>query len=86
MSMGIDDGFWAGVGATVLVVVAGLVTYKIIKKKKPEAIEKARKSAANLGRKTVEIAKGAREAFREGYEGAKATAAGDSAEAAPATA
>ncbi|MFC1462001.1 hypothetical protein ACFLQU_00205 [Verrucomicrobiota bacterium] len=86
MSMAIDDGFWVGVGATALVVVAGLVTYKVLKKKRPQTIEKAKKSAQDLKKKTIDIARGAREAFREGYEGAKSKAAVESAEPAPAKA
>ena len=72
MSIAIDDGFWIGVGATAVAVVAGLVTYKIVKKKKPKVIETARKSVARVKDKTAEIAKGAKEAFGEGYAGVKA--------------
>lgn len=89
MSMAIDDGFWVGVGATVAVVFVGLVTYKVLKKKRPKAIEKVRKSVTDAKAKTAKVAKGAKEAFREGYESAKKkakAAAGPDAETAPATA
>lgn len=72
MSMAIDDGFWIGVGATAVVVLAGLITFKVLKKKKPKVIEKAVKSVADAKKKTAEVAKGAKEAFREGYESTKA--------------
>ena len=75
MSIAIDDGFWIGAGATVVVVVAGLITYKVLKKKKPEVIERAKKSVADVTKKTAAVAKGAKEAFREGYESAKTKAA-----------
>ena len=71
MSIAIDDGFWAGVGATAIVVIAGLITFKVLKKKKPKAIEKVQKSVADAKKKTVDAGKGAKESFHEGYESVK---------------
>ena len=70
--MAIDQGFWIGVGATVVAVAAGLVTYKVLKKKKPEVIQKAKKSVGDVRKKAADVAKGAKEAFREGYESVRA--------------
>ena len=86
MGMVVDDGFWTGVGVTLVIFAGGVVVYKVLKKKKPAMIEKAVKSADSIREKTIQMAKGAREAFREGYESAKAKSAAGDASPAPATA
>ena len=52
------------------VVFAGLVGYKIIKKKKPALLEEGRKKAAAVREKTVEMAASAKKSFQEGYASA----------------
>jgi hypothetical protein len=55
-----------------LLVVAGVafacvVGYKIIKKKRPDVLKKAKKSASDIKKRTSEIIEGAKDSFREGY-------------------
>lgn len=59
--------FEKGILVTVGVVFAGLVGYKIIEKKRPELIEKAKKSVSDAKESASEVLEGARESFREGY-------------------
>jgi len=49
------------------VVFAGAVAYKIITKKNPDMIKKAKKVVSDVRKRTTEIIDGARESFREGY-------------------
>jgi len=61
--MTVEKGLLVAAG----VVFVGLVGYKIIKKKKPDVLEKAKKSASGIKKRTSEIVEGAKESFREGY-------------------
>lgn len=62
----IEEGAVVGI-AGVAVVLAGVIAYKIIKKRKPQLLRDVKKSASGLNKKTSEMAAAAREAFREGY-------------------
>ena len=62
----IDKGLLAIAG----VVLAGFVGYKIIKKKKPEWIEKTKETAANIKDGTLKAIEGAQASFSEGYASA----------------
>lgn len=70
--MSVENGVLIGAGIAAAVVVSGIVTYKILKKKKPEAFRKAKTSIAGVKGMASEIVKGAREAYLEGYAGARA--------------
>ncbi len=59
--------FEKGLLVTASVVFAGLVGYKIIKKKRPDLLKKAKKSVFDIKKRTSEIIEGARASFREGY-------------------
>ena len=59
----IGKGLLVAAGA----VFVGLVGYKIVSKKRPEVIEKAKKSVSNIKKGASEIIKGAKESFHEGY-------------------
>ncbi len=73
--MSFENGVLVGAGATAAAVVAGIVAYKVVKKRKPRIIEKAKKSVVGIKNKTFEIVKGAKGAFREGYVSTKAASA-----------
>ena len=70
--MSVENGVLIGVGVAAVVVVGGIVTYKILKEKKPEAIDKAKTSIAGVKGMASELTKGAREAYLEGYASVKA--------------
>ncbi len=72
--MAFEDGVWVGVGVAAVVIVAGVITFKVLKKKRPKVIEKAAKSVISAKKKTADVAKSAKDAFREGYETAKTKA------------
>lgn len=59
----IEKGLLITIGA----VFAGLVGYKIIKKKKPHLIEKCKKSVSNIKKRTSEVFEGTKKSFHEGY-------------------
>ena len=63
----VEKGVLTTLAVVTGVAFAGLVGYKIIKKKKPELCEKVKKSVSNAKKRTSEIIEGARESFREGY-------------------
>lgn len=56
-----------GLALTAGVVFVGLIGYKIIKKKKPDMLKKAKCSASNIKNRTKEVIEGAKASFREGY-------------------
>jgi hypothetical protein len=64
--MVIEKGL-AAIAAVVGVVFVGVVGYKIIKKKNPDALKGVSKVMGNIRDKASEIAKGAAESFSEGY-------------------
>ncbi len=70
--MSVENGVLIGTGVAAVVVVGGIVTYKILKKKKPEVFDKAKTSIAGVKGMASGLAKGAREAYLEGYAGARA--------------
>ena len=89
--MSAENGVLVGIGAAAVVVLAGMVAFKVMKKKNPDMIEKASKSVGNVRGKASEAVKGAKAAFREGFASIKessaaAIAAGGETEAAPAKA
>lgn len=57
-----------GLLVTTVVVFAGFVGYKVLKKKKPAMFKKFKASIFNAGKKISEMAIGAKESFREGYQ------------------
>lgn len=68
--MALEKGVLVTVAVGIGAVFAGIVGYKILKKKKPEIIKKAKESVADTKKKASEIAQGARESFRKGYASA----------------
>ena len=56
-----------GILITAGAIFAGLVAYKVMKKRKPELIDKGRQAVSDAREKTSEIIDGAMESFREGY-------------------
>ena len=62
-----------GILITAGVVFVGAVGYKIIKKKRPDLIKKAKKSVSDVKERTLEIIDGAKESFRKGYADAYGT-------------
>ncbi len=70
--MSVENGVLIGTGIAAAVVVGGIVTYKVLKKTKPEAFDKARTSIAGIKGMASDLVKGVREAYREGYAGARA--------------
>ena len=56
--------------ATTGMVLAGVVGYKIVKKKNPKLIENTKKTISDITNAPVKFFKGARESFREGYASA----------------
>ena len=59
-----------GILTTAGVVLAGFVGYKIIKKKKPEWIEKTKESIAKTKDNFGKLIEGAKASFQEGYASA----------------
>ncbi len=59
-----------GILITAGVVFAGLVGYKVIKKKKPELIDKAKASVQGAQKQAGKVFDSARDAFRDGYASA----------------
>ena len=59
-----------GILITAGVVFAGLVGYKVIKKKRPELIDKAKKSVQDVQKQAGKVFDAARDAFRAGYASA----------------
>jgi hypothetical protein len=59
--------FEKSVLVTVGVVFAGLVGYKVIEKKRPDLIKKAKRSASDAKKSVSGVLEGAAESFREGY-------------------
>ena len=57
-----------GLLATVVVVFAGFVGYKILKKKRPRMLKELKTSVSDARKKMSEIVGEARESFREGYQ------------------
>ncbi|MBF0254739.1 MAG: hypothetical protein HQL11_06430 [Candidatus Omnitrophica bacterium] len=64
--MGIDKGILIAVG----VVLAGVVGYKVVEKRNPEAIKNAKKALAKAGKGVTDIIDSAKGSFREGYASA----------------
>lgn len=64
--MVIEKGL-AAVAAVIGVAFVGVVGYKIIKKKNPDALKGVSKAIGKIKDKASEIAKGAADAFSEGY-------------------
>lgn len=56
MSMAVDDGIWIGIGATVVVVVAGVITYKVVKKRKAKKLKASVKAEAAAAIKKTTVA------------------------------
>jgi hypothetical protein len=56
-----------GIVAAIVVVFAGVVGYKIIKKKNPGLINKVKSSASGIGNKFSSFADEAKSSFAEGY-------------------
>lgn len=73
--MSATHGVVIGVGVGVVGVVGGIVAYKVIKKKNPNAFGKAKDSFAGMKDKASGLMSGSRKAFREGYDSAKAAEA-----------
>jgi hypothetical protein len=63
MAVGFEKGLLIAAG----VAFAGFVGYKIIKKKKPDVLKKAKSSISDIKKRTSEIVEGAKESFHEGY-------------------
>ena len=61
--MAIEKGLLVAAG----LVFAGVVGYKVIKKKKPDAFKNVRESVCNIKKRTFQIVEGAKDSFREGY-------------------
>lgn len=59
------------IGIVAGVALAGFVGYKIIKKKKPEIIDKAKRSVSNLKGKSLDVINDAKRSFRDGYNTAR---------------
>jgi hypothetical protein len=62
-----EKGVLASAVAVAGAVFAGVVGYKIIKKKRPDLLKKAKKSISGITERTGEILDGARQSFRAGY-------------------
>lgn len=58
------------VAAGAVAVFAGIVAYKIVKKKKPDLLKKTAQSLSELKERTSEVIVDARDAFRQGYANA----------------
>lgn len=56
-----------GLVAGGVVVLAGLVGYKVVKKKKPELIARAKRSVSDAKGRVCEIIEKAKQSFMEGY-------------------
>ena len=82
--MSAENGVLVGIGAAAVVVLAGMVAFKVMKKKNPDMIEKTLKSAGVVRGKASEAVKGAKAAFLEGFASIRESAAGEETEAAPA--
>lgn len=52
------------------IVLAGVVGYKIIKKKNPEWIDKTKKALSNSTKGVTKVIDGAKQSFREGFASA----------------
>ena len=65
--MVVEKGVLVSAATVVGVAFVGLVGYKIVKKKKPELLEKAKKPFRNIKKRTSEIVASAKQSFREGY-------------------
>ena len=59
-----------GILITAGVIFAGLVGYKVIKKKRPELIDKAKTSVQGVQKQAGKVFDTARDAFRSGYASA----------------
>ena len=73
--MSLENSVLVGIGAAAVVVLAGMVTFKVVKKKNPDMIKKTMKSVDAVKAKVSESVKGAQAAFREGFASVKAAAA-----------
>lgn len=65
--MAVEKGVLATAAAVVGVTFVGLVGYKIVKKKKPDLLQKLKKPFSNFKKRTSEIMSSAKKSFREGY-------------------
>ena len=68
--MAIQKGALAAVAAAVGVAFVGLVGYKIVKKKNPKLLNKAKESVKNIKKRTSKVLEGAKKSFEEGYASA----------------
>jgi hypothetical protein len=73
--MSLENSVLVSVGAAAVVVLAGMVAFKVVKKKNPDMIEKTMKSVAAVKDKVSESVKGAKAAFLEGFASVKASPA-----------
>lgn len=62
-----EKGLLATAATVAGVVFVGLVGYKIIKKKRPDAFKKVKQSISGAGKKMSGILEEAKESFHEGY-------------------
>ncbi len=68
--MAIEKGLLAAAATAVGVVFVGLVGYKIVKKKNPKLLNKAKESVENVKKTTSKVIEGAKKSFKEGYASA----------------
>jgi len=73
--MSLENSVWVGIGAVAVVGLAGMVAFKVIKKKSPDMIKKTMKSVDAVKGKVSESVKGAKAAFLEGFASVKASPA-----------
>ena len=71
----VEKGVLVAASVIVGAVFAGFVGYKVLKKKKPEVLDKARKSMSDIKDKSSEMIQGAKRSFREGYGSVQASSA-----------
>lgn len=63
----IDKGIAGIVGTLAGAAFIGIVGYKVIEKKNPALLKKAKKSVSGAKERISDIAEGARDSFREGF-------------------
>ena len=69
--MSAENGVLVGIGAAAVVVLGGMVAYKVMIRKNPDIIKKTAKSVDTVKDKASAAVKGAKDAFREGFASIK---------------